>query len=184
MSQFDLFIFGLRYWDQWPDSKDNTSIIHGTKYKKMRNTQITIMVYSSVYISPLRSNSIQTPLRNETNLDSLKSETWSQCHILDKFTQRYVLHTNCLTYKTPHHTTPDKFDKFINQLTGIIWKVIVHADRYCPQTGRLLKSELKIHYHYVDTQKGETEWFHTQDLKTVDDLATHICSSPPKPCIL
>lgn len=26
------FIFGLRYWVQWPDSKDNTSIIHGTKY--------------------------------------------------------------------------------------------------------------------------------------------------------
>lgn len=92
------FIFGLRYWDQWPDSTDNTSIIHRTKYKKMRNTQITIVVSSSQYVSPLSSNSIRTPRRNETNLDSLKSETWSQCHILDKFTQQYVLHTNCLTY--------------------------------------------------------------------------------------
>lgn len=30
-------------------------------------------------------------------------------------------------HKTPHHMTPDKFDKFIHQLTGIILKIIVVA---------------------------------------------------------
>lgn len=71
------FIFGLRYWVQWPDSKDNTSIIHGTKYFKKYGTHKLQSWCRALNISPLCSNYIQTPRRNETNLDSLKSETWS-----------------------------------------------------------------------------------------------------------
>lgn len=50
------------------------------------------------------------------------------------------------------------FDKFINQVT-------VHENCKCPQTGKLLKTELKIHHHYDTQNEGETEWFYTQDPK-------------------
>lgn len=58
-----------------------------------------------------------------------------------------------------------KFDKFINQLRCIILKVTVHENCNCPQTGKLLKTELKIHHHYDTQNEGETEWFYTQDPK-------------------
>lgn len=76
-----------------------------------------------------------------------------------------------------------KFDKFINQLRCIILKVTVHENCNCPQTGKLLKTELKIH-HYYDTQNGGKQNGSTHKIRSkLDDLATHICSSPSKPCI-
>lgn len=64
------------------------------------------------------------------------------------------------------------FDKFINQLRCIILKVTVHENCKCPQTGKLLKTELKIHHHY-DTQNGGKRNGSTHKIRSkLDGLAT------------
>lgn len=47
----------------------------------------------------------------------------------------------------------------------ILLKVTVHENCNCPQTGKPLKTELKIHHHYDTQNEGETEWFYIQDPK-------------------